>query len=182
MKSVAIQGIQGSYSEQAARQLLGPDIDVVECQSFNTAIDRVVKRVTELAVLPVENKIVGRIEPAATLVENCGLHVIDECQLAIEHVLIAAPSANFENLDSVASHPEALRQCERFFGDHPRLGQIFGSDTASCVKDVVDSGNRTRAAIGSLRAVEIYGGKVLRNNIADEPRNWTRFMVIGRSS
>ena len=180
MKSVAIQGIDGSYSEQAARQMLGPHIEIVECHSFDMAIEAVTNGSSDMEVLPVENRIVGRIEPSSTLVERCGLRELDACELSIEHCLIAVPSARFEYLASVSSHPQALRQCGKFLGDNPQLGQVIGADTASCVKAVVQSGNESVAAIGSLRAAEAYCGKVIRENIADITGNWTRFVIIGR--
>lgn len=180
MKTVAIQGINGSYSEQAARQMLGSCIDIVECSSFDEAIEAVTRDGSDMAVLPIENRIVGRIERSATLAEKSGLPVLDECKLKIEHCLIAAPSAGFETLVSVSSHPQALRQCGKFFGDNPQLSQVIGGDTASCVKAVVQCQNDSVAAIGSLRAAEIYGGKVIRENIADDMGNWTRFVLIGR--
>ena len=80
MKSVAIQGIDGSYSEQAARQMLGPHIEIVECHSFDTAIEAVTSGSSDMAVLPVENRIVGRLEPSATLVERSGLRELDACE------------------------------------------------------------------------------------------------------
>jgi prephenate dehydratase len=180
MKRVAIQGIKGSYSEQAARQMLGAAIDVVECLTFESAVDAVVNGESELAVVPIENKITGRIEPAASLIENCRLKIEDQCQLAIEHLLIGTPSASFEDLVSVSSHPQALKQCGNFLDRHPRLHWMTGSDTASCVKAVTESGNDSMAAIGSRRAAEIYGGTVVRENIADEAGNWTRFVLVER--
>lgn len=180
MKSVAIQGIKGSYSEQAARQMLGTAVDVVECRSFESAVDAVVNGISDLAVIPVENKITGRIEPAAALVEDCRLKVADRCRLAIEHHLIGTASASFEDLISVSSHPQALKQCGNFLDSHPHLHWMTGSDTASCVKAVAEGHNVSTAAIGSRRAAEIYGGKIVKENIADEADNWTRFVLVGR--
>ncbi len=180
MNTVAIQGIIGSYSEQAARRMLGPHIDIVEYHSFDMAVESVTNGGSKMAVLPVENRIVGRIEPPATLVEKSGLSVLEECRLAIEHCLIAPATSRFENLASVSSHPQALKQCGKFLGNNPQLSQVIGGDTASCVKTVVQCGDDSLAAIGSLRAAEIYGGKVVRENIADEMGNWTKFVLVGR--
>ena len=180
MKRVAIQGIKGSYSDEAALQMLGPTVDILECNSFDLAIDAVLQGTGDMAVVPVENKILGRIEPAAGLVEDSSVKILDQCRLAIEHMLIGTDSAKFETLASVSSHVQALRQCRKFLNGHPKLSQIVGGDTASCVKSVVGIGDKSMAAIGSRRAAEIYGGKVVLENIADEPDNWTRFVLVGR--
>jgi len=74
----------------------------------------------------------------------------------------------------------ALAQCSRFFKQHPQLIQIVSDDTAGSVAEIVQRGDRHRAAIGSKRAAEIYGGVIVRENIQDTSDNFTRFLLLSR--
>ena len=82
---------------------------------------------------------------------------------------------------TVESHPVALGQCERFFAAHPHLTREASDDTAASVRRVCASGDPSRAAIGSSRAARLHGGVILRRDLQDHPRNYTRFLVLARS-
>lgn len=179
MTLVAIQGVSGSYSEEAVRALFGVDVTVLECADFETTFAAVRSGQADNAVVPVENKIVGAISSTADLLRSGEYKILEKLSLKVSHVLASIPNARFDDLVSVRSHVEALRQCRRFFGLNPRLVQMVGADTASSIRSIVDGGDPTRAAIGSRRAAEIYGAEVLREDIADDIDNWTTFYLIG---
>ena len=80
------------------------------------------------------------------------------------------------------SHPVALAQCEQFFVAHPRLKRAVAEDTAGSVREVIRSGDPTRAAIAGRRAAEIYGGVILREHLEDNDENYTRFLLLSPSS
>ena len=175
---VAIQGISGSYSEEAARRLLGDDVRVLECADFDETFAAVRTGNAENAVVPVENKIVGEIRRPLDLLQAGGYRILDKLPLKVQHVLAGTPDAEIDRLVSVRSHVEALRQCRRFLTGHSNLKQIIGADTASSIRRIVDQGNPVNAAIGSRRAAELYGAKVLAEDIADDTDNWTTFYLI----
>jgi prephenate dehydratase len=179
MIRVAIQGINGSYSEEAAHLLLGADASIVECRDFETTFDAVRRGEAEGAVVPVENKIVGRIGQSTDLLEAGGFRVLDKLPLKVLHVLAGTADAKIEKLVSVRSHVEALKQCRRFLTSHPQLKQVIGADTASSIRRIVEEGHPAKAAIGSRRAAELYGATILAEGIADDEDNWTTFYLIG---
>jgi len=176
---VAIQGISGSYSEEAVRRLFGEEVTVVECLDFNATFEAVRYGDADNAVVPIENKIVGPIGGASDLLRIGKYRVLDKLPLQVRHVLAGAPGAKVENLLSVRSHVEALRQCQRFLASMPHMIPIVGADTASSVRRIVSENDPTHAAIGSRRAAEFYGAEILRENIADDSDNWTIFYLIG---
>src|SRR4051812_42708217 len=110
MTRVAIQGIRGSYSEEAAIRLVGESIELVECSSFADAFCEGESPATYV-VVPVSNSIVGKIEATSALLVSSGLQVHGETILEIDHVLAGMPDAEFADVGKVRSHPEALRQC-----------------------------------------------------------------------
>ena len=179
MTRVAIQGVKGSYSEEAVRQLLGDEASILECLDFDETFAALRSGDADSAVVPVMNKIVGEIRRPVELLGAGSFRVLDKLPLRVQHVLAGTTDANFDDLVSVRSHVEALKQCGRFLATHPNLTQVIGADTASSIKRIVEESNPTHAAIGSRRAAELYGAKILREDIADDIDNWTTFYVIG---
>ncbi len=179
MTRVAIQGVTGSYSEEAVRVLFGSDAAIVECVDFLETFEAVRLGKADRAVVPVENKIVGQIPQTVQLLGTGGYKIFEKLPLKVRHVLVGTLDAQFDDFVSVRSHVEALRQCQTFLGAYPSLTQVIGADTASSVRRIVNDGDPRRAAIGSRRAAELYGAKVLRENIADDIDNWTVFYLIG---
>lgn len=176
---VAIQGIHGSYSEEAVQKMLGAEAQILECLDFEQTFAAVLQKEVDYAVVPLKNKIVGEIKSAAAVLSKTDLKILEEFPLEIRHVLIGTNNAEFGKLQTVRSHEEALKQCRNFLSEHTNLQISIGSDTASCVKKVVEEDDAKKAAIGSRRAAEIYGGKILRENISDDTENVTTFYLIG---
>lgn len=175
---VAIQGIKGSYSEEAARKFFGERAKIVEYLSFEDAFQSVVSKHTRYAVAPLKNKIVGEIKSAIEILKRTNLKISDEFSLEIRHVLVGTQNAEFEKLKTVRSHVEALKQCEKFFAANRNLTRIVGADTASSLRQMIEENLAENGAIGSIRAAEIYGAKILKENIADDSDNWTTFYVL----
>lgn len=179
-ETVAIQGIKGSYSEQATHEIFSGDAEIVECMSFDETFAKVLGGSTKFALVPVSNTIVGEISSSMALLKQSGLPVLKDVKVRVQHVLAGTPDAEIEELISVRSHVEALKQCRKFLDDNPHLEQIGGADTASSIRRIVSEGDRTHSAIGSRRAAEMYGAKILKDDIADDvDNNWTTFYLIG---
>ena len=179
MSLVAIQGVRGSYSEEATHKILGADAEILECVDFEATFLAIELGKARWAVVPVENKIVGEIETPQRLLKRSGLRILERLPLEVRHVLVGTEDSKFENLVTVRSHVEALKQCRRFLSANKHLTQVIGADTASSIRRIVDEAVSTNAAIGSRRAAELYGAKILRENIADDLENWTTFYLIG---
>ncbi|CAN5773656.1 hypothetical protein BH20ACI4_BH20ACI4_30850 [soil metagenome] len=176
--AVAIQGIKGSYSEEAARRFFGTKAEIVECLNFEETFQTVISKQTKYAVVPLKNKIVGEITSATEILNRTNLKISDELPLEIRHVLVGTNDGEFENLKTVRSHIEALKQCREFLTNSNHLQQIIGADTASSIRRIVEESISENAAIGSRRAAEIYGAKILKENIADDSDNWTTFYLL----
>ena len=175
---VAIQGVKGSYSEEAARKFFGDSAEIVECLNFEETFRSVVSKRTKYAVVPLKNKIIGEITSATEFLIHTNLKISDELTLEIRHILGGTKNAEFENLTSVRSHIEALKQCRKFLNFNYHLQQIIGADTASSIRRIVEENLPENAAIGSRRAAEIYGAKILKENISDDSDNWTTFYLL----
>ncbi|MBK8480690.1 MAG: prephenate dehydratase [Proteobacteria bacterium] len=178
---VAFQGERGAYSHLAAQALLGPNVEVLPCVSFDEVFDTVASGAAERGVVPVENSLAGTIHRVYDLMIRHSLHIVGEHALRIAHSLIAAPGVALEDVRVVLSHPQALAQCEhrlRALG----LKSEVAYDTAGAVKLLAESGRRDAAALASPLAAEVYGMQVLREELQDHEHNYTRFAVLNREA
>ena len=175
---VAFQGEHGAFSEDAALKLLGPEIQLVPRRTFDTLFRSLDEGLAEYVLVPVENSLIGAIQPAVDLLNKSSLGIVGEVAIPIRQHLIGCPGAVFEEIVAVESHPAALAQCRRFFAAHPGIKRVETEDTAGSVARIVEGCDRTRAAIAGRRAAEVYGGSILRENLEDRPENYTRFLLL----
>ena len=175
---VSFQGEPGAFSEAAAIQLLGPSITTVPRATFDSAFRAVSEGQADALLAPVENSLAGSVVRVYDLLLESNLGIVAETILPIEHHLIGCPGASPEMIRSVASHPMALAQCERFFVAHPDLRRIPAEDTAGSVREVLAKGDKSAAAIAGRRAAERYGGIILASDIQDSAENFTRFVLL----
>ena len=175
---IAFQGEPGAFSEEAAVQLLGSRITTVPRPTFDSAFRSVEEDLADAVLAPVENSLAGSVVRVYDLLLTSNLGIVAETILPIEHHLIGCPGTSLDAIRSVASHPMALAQCERFFLAHPSIKRVPAEDTAGSVREVLALGDTSRAAIAGRRAAEHYGGAILRPGIQDNAENFTRFVLL----
>jgi len=175
---VAFQGEPGAFSEAAAVQLLGDEITTIPCPTFDAAFRAVPEGSADALLAPVENSLAGSVVRVFDLLLESRLAMVAETILPIEMQLIAAPGSSLADVRSVASHPMALAQCERFFAAHPKWKRVPAEDTAGSVRETLSSGDKSCAAIAGRRAAEHYHGVILAESIQDNAENFTRFVLL----
>lgn len=173
---ISFQGAKGAYSDQACRELY-PNAETVPCTSFDDAFDAVKQGLVDLAVIPIDNTLAGRVADVHHLLPTSGLHIIGEHFLPIHHCLLGVKGADLQNLTHVHSHVHALPQCRKFIKKHD-LTPVVHADTAGSAAEIADRGDFTQAAIASSLAAEIYGLDILAQGIEDDGSNKTRFIVL----
>lgn len=175
---VAFQGEPGAFSEAAAVQLLGERITTVPCATFESMFRSIEEAAVDAILAPVENSLAGSVVRVFDLLLESRLAIVAETILPIEMQLIALPGASLDDIRSVASHPMALAQCERFFAAHPKWKRVPAEDTAGSVREVISGGDKSRAAIAGCRAAEHYHAVILAERIQDNAENFTRFVLL----
>ena len=172
----AYQGAPGAFSHEACIDLRPWD-QPVACDTFEAAIAALRSGEVGCALIPVENSTIGRVEPAASLVEQSGLTVVSEVWRPIRLALMAPHGARLNGVRTAESHPAALDQC---VGALAALGieAIEAFDTAGAARAVSEAGDPTRAAVAPVRAAEVYDLSILRNDIQDSADNRTRFVLL----
>jgi prephenate dehydratase len=176
---IAFQGRAGAYSDLACRTAF-PGRATLPCDTFEAAIDAVRSGAAELAMLPCENSLAGRVPDIHHLLPESGLAVVGEHFERVEHCLLAPPGATIATLRRVHSHAVALGQV-RVLLRELGLQAVVEADTAGSAQLVAEWNNREDAAIASALAAEIYGLRILRENVEDATHNTTRFYVMAHA-
>jgi len=175
---VAFQGEPGAFSEAAAIQLLGERITTVPRSTFEAMFRSIPEGAADAILAPVENSLAGSVVRVFDLLLESRLTIVAETILPIEMHLIALPGAALSDIRSVASHPMALAQCERFFAAHPQWKRLPSEDTAGSVRELLARGDKSCAAIAGRRAAAHYHGLILAEGIQDNAENFTRFVLL----
>jgi chorismate mutase / prephenate dehydratase len=178
---IAFQGEPGAFSEEAAIKLLGEQIELVPRSTFETLFNSLSDNAADYILAPIENSLAGFVHGSFDRIPENNLQIIAEVIIPISQYLISCAGASFESIVSVESHPVALEQCRRFLEINPQLRRVVAEDTAGSVAQVVRAGDPSRAAIAGLRAVERYGGIILREHLEDSRENYTRFFLLASS-
>ena len=182
IKSVAIQGIKGSFHHIVSQQYFNEAIVVNECLSFDNAVDSLMHKKSDAVIMAIENSIVGSIIPNYALIDNNELHIIGEHYLDIQHHLMALPNQNIEDIKEVYSHPMALLQCKEFFKKYPHIKLIEDKDTAEVAQRINKQQLKHVAAIASTLASELFELQIIAHSIQTIKHNETRFVIVKTSN
>lgn len=174
---IAFQGEPGAYSELAAFEHFGSKINTLPCESFDHAYEVLNRHACTHALLPFENSLAGSIHRNYDLILRHELHIVSEYHLRVSHCLLGVKGSKIEDIQRAHSHPQALAQCEQ---NLTKLGieRVAEKDTAGSARLIQEWSDHHEAAIASTRAAEVYGLEILRENLEDNPHNYTRFLAL----
>jgi len=177
---VVFQGEPGANSHLAALEVY-PDCEPVPCPTFEDAFAAISSGEADLGMIPVENSVAGRVADIHHLMPHAGLHIVAEHFMPVRHQLLAPKGATLGDIKTVESHVHALGQCRKVIR---KLGirPVVAADTAGSAREVAEVGDKSRAAIATRLAAEIYGLDILAQDIEDEDHNTTRFIVLSREA
>lgn len=175
---VIYQGVPGAYSYVAAKTYFGGSVDYQPVKTFAQAMEAVIKQECDYAVLPIENTTAGIVNDVYDLLVKYNPTIVDIIDIKVSHALLGLPEAELSDIRTVYSHPQGLMQCSDFLEQYPDWRQIAQANTAGSAKKVVEEQDKSQAAIASKEAAELYGLKVLKENIVHNQKNVTRFIVV----
>jgi prephenate dehydratase len=175
-RRIAYQGEPGANSHMVCKQHY-PDWEPVPCASFEDVFAAVENGDAELAMIPIDNSIAGRVSDIHHFLPSSDLHIVGEHFLRIRFHLMATAGATLGTIRTVHSHVHALGQCRRIIREHGLVPVISG-DTAGAAREVAEAADPTQAAIAPPLAAEIYGLEILATDVEDEDHNTTRFVVL----
>lgn len=175
---VVFQGVEGAYSYAAMRAYFPDTIKSFHAKTFRDAMEEVFSGKADYAVLPIENSTQGIVTDIYDLLAEYELHIVGEQVIPVEHVLLGLPGTEIQDIERVYSHPQALSQCSRFLERHPQWKTVKTENTAASAKRIQEEQNPAQAAIASRAAGELFGLKILAENICHNDQNVTRFIIV----
>ncbi|MDO4536035.1 MAG: prephenate dehydratase domain-containing protein [Clostridium perfringens] len=180
-KIIGYQGTLGSFSEEALVKYFGDEYNKKNYMEFEDVFKALKDREVDYGILPIENTTTGSITKVYDLLREYGFFIVGETLIKIEHNLLGFKDAKIDQLKEIYSHSQGFEQSSKFLSSlKSDIKLIPYHNTAVSVEYVSESFDKTKAAIGSKRAGDIYGLEVLKEAINNYKKNYTRFIVIGR--
>ncbi len=179
-KKIAFQGAAGAYSDLACRSVF-PDVETLPCLAFEDAFAAVRESRVDLAMIPIENSVAGRVADVHHLLPEGGLHIVGEHYQPVVHHLLGLPGAKLSDIREAHSHVQALAQCRGFLRANT-ITSVVTTDTAGAAAEIAKHGDKSIAAIASELAGQMYGLQSLAVDIANMKNNTTRFLILSRDA
>lgn len=175
---ISFQGEFGANSDMACRDMF-PTMEPLPCQTFEDAFTALESGEADLAMIPIENTIAGRVADIHHLLPDSRLHIVGEYFMPIRFQLMVLPGVAKDEIRTVHSHIHALGQCRRIVRMNGWKPVIAG-DTAGAAKLVAETGDRSMAALAPRLAADLYGLEIIAENVEDSESNVTRFVILAR--
>lgn len=175
---IAFQGEYGANSDMACRDVF-PNMDPLPCPTFEDAFNALENGDADLAMIPIENTLAGRVADIHHLLPESRLHIIGEYFMPIRFQLMVLPGVDKDEIKTVHSHIHALSQCRKIIRSNGWKPVVAG-DTAGAAKLVSEKGDRSMAALAPRLASSLYGLDIIAENVEDSDNNVTRFVVLSR--
>ena len=177
---VSIQGYEGSFHQEAARQFFGKNVEVIPCATFRDVIKIASgKKESDGGVMAIENSIAGSILANYNLLQKSDLKIIGEVYLHIKQNLLVNHGVKLDDIKEVHSHTMAIQQCHDFL-DKYKWKLVETDDTALSAKHIHQHKSKHIAAIASKLAADLFDLNVIVSNIHTLKNNYTRFLILQR--
>ena len=175
---IVFQGVEGAYSQQAMTEYFGQECDSFHVETWKDAMEAIQNGEADFAVLPIENSTAGIVSENYDLLVEYDNYIVGDQVIQIKHALLGREDAEISDITTVYSHPQALMQCNEFLYKHNEWEKISLKNTAVSAKKVMEDEDKSHAAIASVLTAELYGLKVLDDNISNTKNNATRFIIV----
>lgn len=183
--TVAYLGPPGTFSEEALRASAPGPVDAIALTTVHEVVMAVQDGRTTFGIVPIETVTEGSVDPTLDALAGAApdVSIVAEAVLPVQHALLAGPGVGADDIELIVSHPQALAQCATFLRETlPSARAVPWTSTAEAVRAAVEHAGDRWAAIGTLRAAELYGASVLREGIEDSAGNATRFVWLARDA
>ena len=176
---ISIQGKIASYSHIATDYIFGKNVDLIERSSFFEVFEDLKDKKADYIVVPIENSTYGSIYSNYDNISNYNINLVGEVYVKVNFHLIANKGVDFKNIKNIYVHPVALGQIQSFVRENPQITFHEHDDTAGSVKYVMENKLNDSAGCASRFASEYYKMNILKENIHENPKNYTRFYIMG---
>ena len=175
----AFSGSRGAYAEIAIQHYFDKQSESFPCKNFREVFQAVSDGKADFGMIPIENSLAGSVyDNYDNLIRFADVSICGSIKLRIEHALICNKGTNLDSIKTVYSHPQGFAQCAEFLSQYPDWKLVECSSTSEAACNVAKKDSTDCAAIASEQAATVSKLEVLKSGIEDDPRNYTRFIVI----
>lgn len=182
--AIAFLGMRGSYSHLASRQFVknqSADFREISCASFDEVFAQVQKGEADYGVLPLENTTSGSINEVYDLLQHTDLTLVGELAYPIKHCLLGYHATELSQIDTIYTHSQPAQQCSQFIQSLDKVHVKYCESSSHAMQMVARLHKPNVVAIGNEEGGKLYGLEALQGDIANQPHNITRFIVVAKS-
>ena len=177
--TVACQGVEGAYSQQACDKLFRMP-KIMYMKNFNGVFAAIDQGLCQYGILPVENSTAGSVNQIYDLMLKYNFYVVKSVKLKIDHSLLAKKETRKEDIKEIVSHEQAIMQCDDYLKAFPNAKITICENMAEAAKMVAESERNDIAALASYSCGKLYGLSCLQEAVQDNGNNYTRFICISK--
>ncbi|MGL5330403.1 MAG: chorismate mutase [Peptostreptococcaceae bacterium] len=179
--TIGYQGVIGSFSEEAMYKYFKQINKYKNYNKFEDLFKGLDKEEIDYAIVPIENSSTGGITKIYELLKKYNFYIVAEECIRINQNLIGIKGSSIDEIQEVYSHPQGFEQSSETLKNYVNMKFIPHLNTAISAKLVSDLNDKTKAAIASSRAAEIYNLEILKSNINDVKDNYTKFAIVAKT-
>lgn len=181
--SIAFLGMHGSYSHLASRQFAKnykEALNEISCESFDAVFEKVQNGEADYGVLPLENTTSGSINEVYDLLQHTELALVGELAYQIKHCVLAPKMIELSDIDTIYTHPQPAQQCSHFIQSLDKVHVKYCESSSHAMQMVARLNDPHSVALGNADGGKLYGLDVIKTDIANQPNNITRFIVLAK--
>lgn len=183
--SISYLGTIGTYSHLAAMKFLehfSGKIRQKSCQTFDDIIKAVENDETDFGILPIENSSSGSINEVLDLIKNTKCSIVGEIYYAIDHSILVSGETKLSNIKRIYAHPQPIAQCSHWLKQNFKDVELIPVNSSSHAINKLTEDSKEAAAIASFHAAAYYNLNAIATDIANNKKNYTRFVVISKEA
>ena len=177
--TVACQGVEGAYSQQACEKIFRSP-SIMYCKTFENVFSAIESGLCDYGILPIENSLAGSVNSVYDQLISRKCYIVRSARVKIDHTLLVKPGTKLEDIREVWSHEQAIQQCSRLLTENKQWRVNISTNTAAAAQMVAESDRKDVAAISSAHCAPLYGLEILKTDIQNNSNNHTRFICISR--
>lgn len=184
MIRIGIQGNKGSFSEAAALEFVQrkqiTEYEIAYLISSEPVLQAVETEEVDYGIIAIENKQGGVVIESVYALAHHRCDIIEMFSILVKQNLLALPDVRLDQIKSIHSHQQALRQCRNYLADHFwSCPLVEENDTADAARRL-QSGElpNTAAVIANKSCADLYGLSILAEDIHDLKNNLTLFLGV----
>lgn len=188
--TIGIQGGKGSFNDEAVQYYVKrarlASYDVKYLYTSERVLAALHSGEIDRGLFAIHNSVGGMVGESVEAMARYKFSIVEEFAIIIAHALMIRDDASYGDISSVMAHPQVFAQCKSTLAQkYPDLELTSGKG------ELIDHANVARqlglhklpkhvGTMGSKVLAELYGLKIVEDNLQDAAENYTSFLMVRR--